>query len=126
LVHGEERFLVDEKARAQLAALYKLLQRPDVDRVVNGDPTLDRGLSEQGIEEAERLADTVMIMSHGKAVAAGPPAEIPAGAVIPIRYPARAAASAGVMVALAAVLPALGHAQPAAGVAGPVLFEPQV
>jgi DNA topoisomerase-3 len=26
---------VDEKARAQLAALYKLLQRPDVDRVVN-------------------------------------------------------------------------------------------
>src|SRR6478736_3682193 len=28
----------------------------NVDRVVNGDPTLDRGLSEQGIEEAERLA----------------------------------------------------------------------
>ena len=28
----------------------------NVDTVVNGDPTLDRGLSEQGIEEAERLA----------------------------------------------------------------------
>ena len=27
----------------------------NVDEVVNGDPTLDRGLSEQGIEEAERL-----------------------------------------------------------------------
>src|SRR5690348_6796619 len=27
----------------------------NVDRVVNGDPTLDRGLSEQGIEEAEGL-----------------------------------------------------------------------
>lgn len=26
------------------------------DRVVNGDPALDRGLSEQGVEEAERLA----------------------------------------------------------------------
>ena len=28
----------------------------NVDEVVNGDPTLDRGLSEQGIEEAQRLA----------------------------------------------------------------------
>ena len=28
----------------------------NVDHVVNGDPELDRGLSEQGIEEAERLA----------------------------------------------------------------------
>jgi probable phosphoglycerate mutase len=28
----------------------------NVDQVVNGDPQLDRGLSEQGIEEAERLA----------------------------------------------------------------------
>src|SRR5215471_14652366 len=28
----------------------------NIDKVVNGDPTLDRGLSEQGIEEAERLA----------------------------------------------------------------------
>ena len=28
----------------------------NVGKVVNGDPALDRGLSEQGIEEAERLA----------------------------------------------------------------------
>ena len=28
----------------------------NIDQVVNGDPDLDRGLSEQGIEEAERLA----------------------------------------------------------------------
>jgi len=28
----------------------------NIDKVVNGDPALDRGLSEQGIEEAERLA----------------------------------------------------------------------
>jgi 2,3-bisphosphoglycerate-dependent phosphoglycerate mutase len=28
----------------------------NVDRIVNGDPERDRGLSEQGIEEAERLA----------------------------------------------------------------------
>jgi broad specificity phosphatase PhoE len=28
----------------------------NVDKVVNGEPALDRGLSEQGIEEAERLA----------------------------------------------------------------------
>jgi probable phosphoglycerate mutase len=31
----------------------------NVDRVVNGDPALDRGLSEQGIEEAQRLAGQV-------------------------------------------------------------------
>src|SRR5437867_1517474 len=28
------------------------------------------------LEEPQRLADTVLIMSHGKAVASGPPAEI--------------------------------------------------
>jgi len=28
----------------------------NVDKIVNGDPALDRGLSEEGIEEAERLA----------------------------------------------------------------------
>jgi len=28
----------------------------NVDKIVNGDPALDRGLSDQGIEEAERLA----------------------------------------------------------------------
>lgn len=31
----------------------------NVDGVVNGDPLLDRGLSEQGIEEARRLGDQV-------------------------------------------------------------------
>jgi 2,3-bisphosphoglycerate-dependent phosphoglycerate mutase len=31
----------------------------NVDKVVNGDPELDRGLSEQGIEEAERLAGQI-------------------------------------------------------------------
>src|SRR5690242_9108124 len=33
-------------------------------------------MSTHYIEEAQRLADTVLIMSHGKAVAAGPPAEL--------------------------------------------------
>ncbi len=33
-------------------------------------------MSTHYIEEAERLADTVLIMSHGKAVAAGPPAAL--------------------------------------------------
>jgi lipooligosaccharide transport system ATP-binding protein len=33
-------------------------------------------MSTHYIEEAQRLADTVMIMSHGRAVAAGPPAEL--------------------------------------------------
>ena len=33
-------------------------------------------MSTHYIEEAERLADTVLIMSHGQAVAAGPPAEL--------------------------------------------------
>jgi lipooligosaccharide transport system ATP-binding protein len=33
-------------------------------------------MSTHYIEEAERLADTVMIMSHGSAVAAGPPAKL--------------------------------------------------
>src|SRR5258708_25423437 len=31
----------------------------NVDKVVNGDPALDRGLSEQGIKEAERLAGQI-------------------------------------------------------------------
>ena len=31
----------------------------NVDKVVNGDPALDRGLSEQGIEDAERLAGQI-------------------------------------------------------------------
>ena len=33
-------------------------------------------MSTHYIEEAQRLADTVLIMSHGKAVAAGPPWDI--------------------------------------------------
>jgi lipooligosaccharide transport system ATP-binding protein len=33
-------------------------------------------MSTHYIEEAQRLADTVLIMSHGKAVAAGPPAQL--------------------------------------------------
>jgi lipooligosaccharide transport system ATP-binding protein len=33
-------------------------------------------MSTHYIEEAQRLADTVMIMSHGKAVAAGPPSQL--------------------------------------------------
>jgi lipooligosaccharide transport system ATP-binding protein len=33
-------------------------------------------MSTHYIEEAERLADTVLIMSHGKGVAAGPPSEL--------------------------------------------------
>jgi 2,3-bisphosphoglycerate-dependent phosphoglycerate mutase len=31
----------------------------NIDKVVNGDPALDRGLSEQGIEEAERLGGEI-------------------------------------------------------------------
>ena len=31
----------------------------NIDKAVNGDPTLDRGLSEQGIEEAERLGGEI-------------------------------------------------------------------
>src|SRR5206468_7924657 len=33
-------------------------------------------MSTHYIEEAQRLADTVLIMSHGKSVASGPPAEL--------------------------------------------------
>ena len=37
----------------------------NVDKVVNGDPALDRGLSEQGIEEAERLAGQLAALPIG-------------------------------------------------------------
>ena len=37
----------------------------NVDQVVNGDPALDRGLSEQGIEEAERLAGQLAAVPLG-------------------------------------------------------------
>ncbi|MGH3009488.1 MAG: histidine phosphatase family protein [Gaiellaceae bacterium] len=35
----------------------------NVDKVVNGDPALDRGLSEQGIEEAQQLASQLAALS---------------------------------------------------------------
>jgi broad specificity phosphatase PhoE len=37
----------------------------NVDKIVNGDPALDRGLSEQGIEEAERLAGELASLPVG-------------------------------------------------------------
>ena len=37
----------------------------NVDKVVNGDPALDRGLSEQGVEEAERLAGQLAVLPIG-------------------------------------------------------------
>ena len=37
----------------------------NVDRIVNGDPALDRGLSEQGVEEAERLAGQLAALPIG-------------------------------------------------------------
>src|SRR5437764_13370392 len=37
----------------------------NVDKVVNGDPALDRGLSEQGVEEAERLAGQLAALPIG-------------------------------------------------------------
>jgi probable phosphoglycerate mutase len=37
----------------------------NVDRVVNGDPALDRGLSEEGIEEATRLAGEIAALPIG-------------------------------------------------------------
>lgn len=37
----------------------------NLDKVVNGDPELDRGLSEQGIEEAQRLAGQLAALPIG-------------------------------------------------------------
>jgi broad specificity phosphatase PhoE len=37
----------------------------NVDKIVNGDPTRDRGLSEQGIEEARRLAGQIAALPLG-------------------------------------------------------------
>jgi probable phosphoglycerate mutase len=37
----------------------------NVDKIVNGDPALDRGLSEQGIEEAQRLAGQLAALPLG-------------------------------------------------------------
>jgi lipooligosaccharide transport system ATP-binding protein len=73
LVHRPRLVLLDEptvgldpQVRQELWALIDALR-------TEGTTIL---MSTHYIEEAQRLADTVMIMSHGKAVAAGPPAEL--------------------------------------------------
>src|SRR3954447_4269412 len=73
LVHRPQLVLLDEptvgldpQVRQELWALIDLLR---------GEGTTIL-MSTHYIEEAQRLADTVLIMSHGKAVAAGPPAEL--------------------------------------------------
>jgi lipooligosaccharide transport system ATP-binding protein len=73
LVHGPRLVLLDEptvgldpQERQELWAL--------VDALRAAGPTIL--MSTHYIEEAQRLADTVMIMSHGVAVAAGPPSEL--------------------------------------------------
>jgi lipooligosaccharide transport system ATP-binding protein len=73
LVHRPRLVLLDEptvgldpQVRQELWALIDALRS-------EGTTIL---MSTHYIEEAQRLADTVMIMSHGKAVAAGPPADL--------------------------------------------------
>jgi lipooligosaccharide transport system ATP-binding protein len=73
LVHGPRLVLLDEptvgldpQVRQELWALIDALRS-------QGTTIL---MSTHYIEEAERLADTVLIMSHGTAVAAGSPAEL--------------------------------------------------
>jgi lipooligosaccharide transport system ATP-binding protein len=73
LLHQPRLVLLDEptvgldpQVRQELWALIDLLRS-------EGTSIL---MSTHYIEEAERLADTVTIMSHGKAVAAGPPREL--------------------------------------------------
>ena len=73
LVHKPRLLLLDEptvgldpQVRQELWALVDLLR-------AEGTTIL---MSTHYIEEAERLADTVTIMSHGSAVAVGPPAEL--------------------------------------------------
>ena len=73
LVHRPRLILLDEptvgldpQVRQELWALIDALR-------TEGTTIL---MSTHYIEEAQRLADTVLIMSHGKAVAAGPPAEL--------------------------------------------------
>ncbi len=77
LVHGPRLILLDEptvgldpQVRQELWALIDALR-------LQGSTIL---MSTHYIEEAQRLADTVMIMSHGKAVAAGSPADLVHGA----------------------------------------------
>src|SRR6185437_15898558 len=73
LVHRPQLVLLDEptvgldpQVRQELWALIDLLRS-------DGTTIL---MSTHYIEEAQRLADTVLIMSHGVAVASGPPAEL--------------------------------------------------
>jgi lipooligosaccharide transport system ATP-binding protein len=73
LVHRPRLVLLDEptvgldpQVRQELWALIDALR-------AEGTTIL---MSTHYIEEAERLADTVLIMSHGSAVAAGPPAQL--------------------------------------------------
>jgi lipooligosaccharide transport system ATP-binding protein len=73
LVHEPRLVLMDEptvgldpQVRQELWALIDGLRSQGVSIL----------MSTHYIEEAERLADTVTIMSHGKAVAMGPPAEL--------------------------------------------------
>jgi lipooligosaccharide transport system ATP-binding protein len=73
LVHRPRLVLLDEptvgldpQVRQELWALIDALR-------VEGTTIL---MSTHYIEEAQRLADTVLIMSHGSAVAAGPPAQL--------------------------------------------------
>ena len=73
LVHQPRLVLLDEptvgldpQVRQELWALIDQLR-------ADGTTIL---MSTHYIEEAERLADTVLIMSHGQAVAAGPPVEL--------------------------------------------------
>ena len=73
LVHGPRLVLLDEptvgldpQVRQELWALVDALRS-------EGTTIL---MSTHYIEEAQRLADTVLIMSHGKAVASGPPADL--------------------------------------------------
>jgi lipooligosaccharide transport system ATP-binding protein len=73
LVHGPKLLLLDEptvgldpQVRQEIWALIDALRS-------EGTTIL---MSTHYIEEAQRLADTVLIMSHGKAVADGPPSEL--------------------------------------------------
>ena len=73
LVHRPRLVLLDEptvgldpQVRQQLWALIDALRTEGVSIL----------MSTHYIEEAERLADTVVIMSHGRAVATGPPREL--------------------------------------------------
>jgi lipooligosaccharide transport system ATP-binding protein len=73
LVHRPRLVLLDEptvgldpQVRQELWALIDALR-------AEGTTIL---MSTHYIEEAQRLADTVLIMSHGKSVAAGPPSEL--------------------------------------------------